>query len=469
MKPGAPPVRLPASPPAREDADTAAETNAPPQERFPLAAKALRVSNAPPVAPTAQNAKGTQGAAASAKIRSQKNWALYLFVFLLPLQNIHVGYLPNLGGGLNFLNIMFALTLLGALIGRGRMARGQSVNRWVAAYALYSVISLIVGYQFVSDGSTRSNMLKDHLIGLSLLYLVQMSVNDWDSVRRVVLATLLPLPYIAKVVWIQHRDVSSWHYSDDLRISGTFSLLGANEFAAFCVTVAIVLFAILIAARTSKIWRAMLIGGFAFMIMGVMYGYSRTAYISLILGLVTVILAWRGRWKLMVPLLLLSLIAPSILPPSVIERFDSTSLEEGHRDESTEMRFEYWKIAWENFQAHPVTGTGFQTFKALNPYNMDTHNFYLRTLSEGGVIGAVMLLGILIALLRTSAREIKRSRFGTWHYALALGLLGATMAMICSNLFGDRFTYYPVIAYFWVYAGLVLKAPMLPMEEEPKR
>ena len=34
--------------------------------------------------------------------------------------------------------------------------------------------------------------------------------------------------------------------------------------------------------------------------------------------------------------------------------------------------------------------------------------------------------------------------------------------MVCGNLFGDRFTYYPVIAYFWTYVALVLKARHLP-------
>ena len=46
----------------------------------------------------------------------------------------------------------------------------------------------------------------------------------------------------------------------------------------------------------------------------------------------------------------------------------------------------------------------------------------------------------------------------------ALGLVGAWMGMVCGNLFGDRFTYYPVIAYFWTYVALVVKARHLPPE-----
>lgn len=436
-----------------------------PFERFPLAARASRPAVASPgVARTVPAA--TSAVKAKAVARTRNNWALYLFVFLLPLQNIQTGYLPNLGYGLNFLNVMFVLSLLGAWWIGGRLAPGEAVNRWALAYAAYALVSLLIGYQSVSGTQSHLNILKDQLMGLFVLYLVQMSVRDWKGVRRIVLVTLLPLPYIAMVVWTQHTSVASWHYSDDLRIAGTFSLLGANEFAAFCVTVTVVLFALLIATKASRLWRMILLGGIACMVLGVLYTYSRTAYISLILGLVTVVVAWRGRWKVMLPLLLAAAILPNLLPSSIVERADSTSVETDKRDESTEKRFEYWQLAWDNFVANPVTGTGFHTFhhRQINPDGKDTHNLYLRTLAEGGLIGALVLLGLLFAVLRTARREISASRTGSWRYALALGIVGAWMGLICGNLFGDRFTYYPMIAYFWIYVALLVKARHLPAE-----
>ena len=435
------------------------------RERFPLAARALRTSTVLPgdmVAPRLR----LRGQAQS-QTRAPNNWALYLFLFLLPLQNIQTGYLPNLGGGLNFLNVMFAMSLIGAWMTRGRIARGEPVNRWVLAYAVYTLISLLVGYQLVSSAEEHFNELKNQLLGLFVVYLVQMSVNDWTGVRRVLLATVLPLPYIAKVIWIQHHSVSRWHYDDDLRIRGTFNLLGANEMAAFCVIAAVVLFALLVAARLSRAWRIALMVGIACMVMGVLYTYSRTAYIGLILGLVTVVLVWRGRWKMMLPLLLAAALLPSLLPYSVVERFDSTTVEENERDQSTEMRFVYWHVAWRNFLEHPVVGSGYHTFhhREINPYGKDTHNLYMRTLTEGGVLGAFALLGLLLALLRTARRELAAAASGSLRYALALGVVGAWMALVCGNLFGDRFTYYPMIGYFWAYVALMLKARHLPPEE----
>ena len=442
--------------------------------RFPMAARALRTpTTALPT--TGTIATGTYNDAATRRQSHSKsltrtqvahNWALYAFLFLLPLQNIHSAYLPNFGGGLNFLNVGFALSLVGAWMMRGRLAPNEPVNHWVLAYSIYAVISLFVSYQYVSNTSTHMNILKDHLTGLFMLFLVQMSVQDWTGVRRIILVTLLPLPYIAKVTWVQHLSVATWNYNDDMRIKGTFMLLGANEFAAFCVTMAVILFALLIATNASRKWKLLLLGGVSCMLIGIMYAYSRTAYIALILGMVTVILAWRGRWKLMLPLLLAAALAPSVLPTSVVQRCDSTTVDAGQRDESTAMRFEFWKIAWDNFLSHPVAGTGFQSFRhpEINTYQMDTHNVYLRTLSEGGVIGGVLLLGLLFSILYTARRELSSASSGSWRYALALGVVGAWMGMICGNLFGDRFTYYPVIAYFWTYVALVVKARHLPPE-----
>ena len=42
---------------------------------------------------------------------------------------------------------------------------------------------------------------------------------------------------------------------------------------------------------------------------------------------------------------------------------------------------------------------------------------------------------------------------GSLAYALGLGMIGAWLALVLGNCFGDRFTYYPMIGYFWVFLG----------------
>ena len=45
--------------------------------------------------------------APSVATATRQNWLFYAFLLMLPLQNLHTGYIPNLGGGFNFLNIGF--------------------------------------------------------------------------------------------------------------------------------------------------------------------------------------------------------------------------------------------------------------------------------------------------------------------------------------------------------------------------
>lgn len=397
----------------------------------------------------------------------RQNWALYLFLFLLPLENIQVGYLPKLPGGLNFLNVGFLLALIAAWRLHIPLTKWSGLHRWVWAYLGYCVFSLFVGFSLVPtpDAMGRINVLKDSMIGVLLLFVVEKSVTDWNSIKRILLAMVLPLPYILRVTWSQHAAVAGFAYKDDLRIKGTFVLLGANEFASFCCTMALVLFGILLATKLSKIWRALLILGISCMVLGVLWAYSRTSYVTILLGTVVIILLWRGRFKLAVPVLLALLIVPPLLPHSVTERFNDTHVEASDADQSTDMRYVFWGIAWQEFTHHPLTGIGYGTFKDASPYNMDAHNFFIRELAEKGLPGFIITLGLFFSMGRICWRTFRDSPPGSFAYALGLGMCGVWPALVVTNIWGDRFTYTQMIGYYWVLLALCLKARELVLAE----
>ena len=228
------------------------------------------------------------------------------FVALIPLQNIYLQYVPNLGGGLNFLNVMLIVSLLGAWRCGGSTVPGTGVNGWMMAYMLYSCIALVIGIGMVADTSGHASMLKDHLIAVAFLFLAQMSAIDRAGVRRLFLASLVPLPYIAWVISTQLAWASSWHYSHDLRVRGTFMELGANEIGAFCVTVLMMTGGLLLAARTSLYWKIALAVGFGLAAYGIVSSYSRTAYIASIAGLALIVLFPPGRMRRLLPFLAVS-------------------------------------------------------------------------------------------------------------------------------------------------------------------
>jgi len=387
------------------------------------------------------------------------NWPFLAFVALIPLQNIYLQYVPNPGAGLNFLNVMLVASLLGAWRCGGRLVPATGVNRWMAAYILYSCVALVIGFGTVADASGHVVMLKDQLIAVSFLFLAQMSAVDTVGVRRLFLASLVPLPYIAWVVAAQSAGTSAWHYSDDLRISGTFMELGANEMGAFCVTVLMMTGGLLLAARTSRSWKLVLAVGFGLAAFGVVSSYSRTAYIASIAGFALIVLVPPGRARRLVPFLAVTALVLALLPPAAMERFDSITLEPGQRDESTENRFLYWEVAKSQFRERPIFGTGFSTFHhaEVNPHQTDAHNFFLREFVEKGVIGGVIGLGMLLSIARLARRAARWQPPTAWTHGFMVGLLAALLALVVGNFFGDRFTHYPMIAHFWLYVGLALR------------
>lgn len=389
------------------------------------------------------------------------NWPFLAFVLLIPLQNIYAAYFPKLGGGFNFLNLMFLASLVGAWLCGGRLVRGSGVNGWVWTYIATAVFSLLVGLAAVPDGGDHPNILKDQTIAIAFLFLAQMSVRDVAGLRALLLMSLLPLPYVAKVVLDQHAAVSSWHYSHDLRVSGTFSELGANEMGAYCTTALLVALGLLAGVRSHWRWKLVFAAAAGCAGVGVVLSYSRTAYVAALLGLTLIglLLLRRGGLRWLLGLLMAAAMLSPLLPASVLERFDSIELEAGQRDESTERRFEFWQLARTSFANHPVIGTGYHTFHhaQINPNRTDTHNFFLRELAEKGLLGALVLLGLFYSIARLLAFALRHGASGSWTHGLALGMSGAFVALLCGNGFGDRFTHYAMIAHFWLYLGLLLR------------
>jgi putative inorganic carbon (hco3(-)) transporter len=394
---------------------------------------------------------------------ARQNWALYLFVIMIPLQNIYVQYVPNLGGGLNFLNLMLIVTFLMALRCGGGLVRGTGVNGWVMLYLAGGVLALMIGMGNVADPSGHGHALKDKSIAVAFVFLAQMSVTDRVGLKRLFLASLVPLPYMFYVLRDQNAAVSAWHYTDHMRINATFMDLGANEMAAFFVTACLVAFGLVIGARVSWGWRAVYAMAAGLTAVGVVLSYSRTAYIAILAGLAVILLLSRIRLKLLLPALALLVILPVLMPPAAVERFDSISIEEGQRDESTDSRFEFWEEAIHHFKKRPLLGIGFHTFHhaEFSSREMDVHNFFLRELVEKGLLGAVILLGLIWAISRLLWRGLAIARPGSWYGGLMLGLAGAWVALLIGNVFGDRFTHYAMIAHFWLYVGLALRGLQL--------
>lgn len=79
-------------------------------------------------------------------------------------------------------------------------------------------------------------------------------------------------------------------------------------------------------------------------------------------------------------------------------------------------RYDYWTVAWRNFEEHPLIGVGGDNFGRdylLHGASLQTpaypHSVELRTLSQTGLIGAFLLFGAIAAALVAAASRVRRS------------------------------------------------------------
>ncbi len=404
--------------------------------------------------------------------KSGTNWPLLVFIFFLPLVNLQHKLFPPLPGGINFMNVMFLLSLIGAFWKGGVIHWERPTNRWIMGFIFYLVFSYVLMLFMLAVPIERSlNGLKDFIFVISLTFIVQKSITSYKDVKYILYAILASLPYIFRVIYSQYQSVARWHYSDSLRVNGTMTDLGANEMGAYMVTCSVIVIALVFSLKPEKLWqKGLLYVSVPFSLVGLMYTYSRGAYVSIFAAAIVFYFYKKNKGKLTLVLLMLFITAPAFLPVSVVERFQSINAEEGERDESAESRFVFWAAAFEKAKSSPVFGYGYRSWSSpeINHVGMDTHNYFVKMVVEGGALGILVIFFLLFSISKLARSTIKYASTPLGK-GLGVAMLCATIGLIMGNMFGDRFTHPPVIFIYWVLCGICIKVNYLGADEEVKK
>jgi tetratricopeptide (TPR) repeat protein len=132
-----------------------------------------------------------------------------------------------------------------------------------------------------------------------------------------------------------------------------------------------------------------------------------------------------------------ALLAAGITPSRVLHKFNeptATSQGQGANNLtnlSSSSRWNWWQEAWKSWQKHPVVGTGAGTFDLTHrklrvdgTVATEPHNLPLQFLSETGIIGFVLFLGIAFlgaaALVETLRRLEREDRLAAAALVVAL-------------------------------------------------
>jgi O-antigen ligase len=230
--------------------------------------------------------------------------------------------------------------------------------------------------------------------------------------------------------------------------------LNSNHLAAFIVSYCSLFLGLLLFDKEK--WRRLLfLAAVACGLHPLFFSFSRGAYAAAF-GVLVFFGVVKKR-SLLILALILFISWQTLLPSSVVDRIKMTRGGPRGPESSVAVRLDLWNHAVELFEKNPIFGVGFGGFELSTPEKSEiknTHNLYLKILSEQGVIG-LSLLALAFFTALNSGQKLFRRGVTPFQKGLGFGFLGCTVAFIITNMFGDRWSYFVLGDYFWIVWGLV--------------
>ena len=125
-------------------------------------------------------------------------------------------------------------------------------------------------------------------------------------------------------------------------------------------------------------------------------------------------------------------------------------------------REDYWRVAWESWKEHPLTGTGAGTFQYTWLQDRpgvqgvkQVHNLYLEQGTETGLFAFLALMGFVAVLLGYTGKAVWRSR-GERRLLLA-GLVSALVVYLASSVFEWHWYLPASTMFFFILAAVAVR------------
>jgi O-antigen ligase len=385
-------------------------------------------------------------------------WGLFLMIALIPQPNMWYK-LHSYPYGKDFMDILFFAVLLGIIVQKKGFERTSN--------APMIIIFIIISYLALWNCSMRFNLplpfttsnellrdWKNYAEMIFLYFLVLNVVKEEDQQKTlVVIMTVVVLLISIR----SYRDFTGGGaFSYDKRYGGPFEAvgLGSNHLGAFIAYTSAVFLGFLFYDKDKK-RKWLYLTTVLFSLHPLFFAYSRGAYLAA-LGVLSFYAVVKKR-SLLILVAAILLAWQTILPASVVDRIMMSKTETGEIEGSAAHRLILWDHAMNLFRQNPVFGVGFGGFGFTVPEGetlTDTHNFYVKTLSEQGIIG-IVLLAFLLLMAFFSGWRLFRNAKTPFHKGLGFGFMGCVLSVMITNMFGDRWSYFMLGSYFWIFWALV--------------
>lgn len=348
------------------------------------------------------------------------------------------------------------------LVFEGRLAlwRPSPINGGIAFYYAVCIFATILAYERglpAWDKRTAFFVMLKMLEFYLIFFMVAHAVRTSKDLRAP-MALFFAVMLVVSIYGIYSVGTTP-------RVSAPFEQGGTEPntlggYLVVCLCVALGLFLQARNMRHRLVYGAIMLTGF----FPLLYTLSRASYGALLVG-VTVIALMGRRYSIIVGLVLLLAFSTVIMPTEVIERVAYTIQEEGsgselivggrdlgvNVDKSTYERIHVWRKVGFILSLGPQ----FFLFGGGVSWESVLDSQYARVLLETGVIGIIAFAILLIQILRTT-RQAYRWTEDWMARGIALGMFGATAALIVHSFGTISFLIVRIMEPYWFLIALTV-------------
>jgi len=193
---------------------------------------------------------------------------------------------------------------------------------------------------------------------------------------------------------------------------------------------------------------------------------SRGSWAAAIPVIIAYIVLSNRRWIIVGFVVFMVLMAPIILPNTVIDRVKYTfQKQQGYAatlqenvggitlDTSASERVRSWKDAWGGVKKSPLLGYGITGWRFLDAQLM-------RVLIETGFFGLAFFVYLIYSVMNETWKVFKNAKIPFFKY-FAQGFFVATIAMLTHSIGANTFIIIRIMEPFWLICGLVISIPYI--------
>ncbi|HYA27263.1 MAG TPA: O-antigen ligase family protein [Acidobacteriota bacterium] len=394
-------------------------------------------------------------------IFKKAEWGLFVLVALIPLPNLWYLLHPY-PFGKDLIDLLVFAVFVGIFVNKDGLVKSNN-SAFLLLFILVNYASLwntSLNFSLPPPTTTENELLRDWKNYAEMIFLYVLVVNTIRDDKQLKTLLLIATTVILLIAVREYRNFSEGAaFSYDKRSEGPFWVvgLGANHLGAFIAEYGAFLLGLFLCDDDKK-RRLLYLAAVLFSIHPLFFSYSRGAYAAAFVALVFLGLVKKRSLLILATVIIVSW--QTLLPVTVTERISMTESSSGNLEASAAHRIELWEEAKAIFENNPIFGIGFGGFGLTVPPDetlTDTHSFYMRTLSEQGIIGIGLFL-ILLARAFGSGWRLYRTGQTPFYKGMGLGFVACIVAASVSNLFGDRWSYFVLGGYLFVFWGLVDRA-----------